>query len=91
MKDDYAEKLTALADDVKNPGLAIRERQMVEISNLDQAIRTAQRQRQEQAVGIIKEYSDKMKRMVNDMDTELETAENTNMNEKDIKKKYLPF
>ena len=59
LKDDYAEKLTALADEIKNEGLAIRKRQVLEMNDLDDAICAVQRQRQQEAIIVIQEYEQK--------------------------------
>ena len=86
LKDDYAEKLTALAEDVKNPGLAIRQRQLIEITNLEIAIGNVQKKRQNETILIIKNYTKYVFKENMNMNEDLN---NNSINEKDIQKKYI--
>ena len=67
LKSDYNEKLTALADDVKGDGLAIRQRQLREIEKLNNAILRVQSERQEQAIEAITTYDTNIQRLKDQM------------------------
>ena len=75
LKDDYSEKLTALADEINDDGLAIHQRQVVEIESLDEALETAQRERQTEAIESISAHRDKERGIVDGITQRLEEHE----------------
>ncbi len=75
LKDDYAEKLTALADDINGDGLAIHERQVAEIQALDVALEAAQRERQQEAVDCIAMHRDLERSTIDGITQRLEEQE----------------
>ena len=105
LKDDYAEKLTALADEIKNDGLAIRQKQEEEMNELECAMRNVQHQRQKAAILVIDEYEHKVDMLVAAMNATLSDDGDGDgggggggggggdgdgeMNEKKIKKEYI--
>ena len=77
LKDDYSEKLTALADDVNSEGLAIHQRQLAEIQSLEIALEAAQRERQAEAIDCIAAYTSKERKTISDITQRLEDQEST--------------
>jgi hypothetical protein len=94
LKSDYNEKLTALADDVKGDGLAIRQRQLREIDKLNTAILRVQSKRQEQAIEAITTYDTNIQclkdQMYKAMDEEdVMSDSGGGMSEQKIKQVYI--
>jgi hypothetical protein len=88
LKDDYGEKLTALADDVKNNGLVIRQNQLKEITKLNNAILRVQKGRQNKAIEAISLYEEKFNEMKNKLYQTLNNDDDT-INVSNIKMEYI--